>query len=58
MIAQVFVRHADAVKGSDSIASIGKAPTMQNALCKMHDHAACTMPLLKKTLKPLFLLEF
>ncbi|MGO1206215.1 MAG: hypothetical protein ACTMIS_04715, partial [Pseudomonas putida] len=58
MIAQVFVRHAIAVKGSDSIGPIGKAGSVQNALCKMHDHATCTVPPLKTTHKCLYLMGF
>jgi hypothetical protein len=43
-IAQVFVRQAQQVKGSESIAPIATGRLVQNALCKMHDHAACTAP--------------
>jgi hypothetical protein len=58
MIAQVFVRHAIAVKGSDSIGPIANAGSVQNALCKMHDHATCTVPLLQIPHNCLYLLGF
>jgi hypothetical protein len=47
-IAQVFVRHGQGVKGSESMGPIAFAPLVQNALCKMHDLAACTTALFQK----------
>jgi len=58
MIAQVFVRHAIAVKGSYSIAPIATARFVQIALCKMHDLASCTEALLQNHRKPLNLNDF
>jgi hypothetical protein len=41
-VEQFFVRHGVGVKGSDSIESIANRSALQNALCKLHDHASCT----------------